>query len=93
MGEDLPQTLNALFTGVTPPPAPIVASTTPSVSAMASAKPTAPSDGTAPTGIKAASEHYTQAMAALKAGDWTQFGVEMQKLGETLGQPDSSSHP
>src|SRR5208282_678790 len=94
MGEDLPQTLNALFTGVTPPPAPIVASTAaPAASNVASAGPAAaPSKGTA-SGIKAASDHYNQAMAALKAGDWTQFGNEMQKLGETLGQPDASPRP
>ncbi len=93
MGEDLPQTLSALFTGVAPPPAPVVASTAPSGPAMASAKQAAPSDGTAPRDIKAASEHYMHAMAALKAGDWTQFGIEMQKLGETLGQPDTPSRP
>ena len=93
MRDDLPQTLDALFTGVAAPPAPVVASTAPAASKVASAGPAAAPSAETASGIKAASEHYNQAMAALKAGDWTQFGNEMQKLGATLGQPDASPRP
>jgi len=93
MRDDLPQTLDALFTGVAAPPAPVVASTAPAASKVASAGPAAAPSAATASGIKAASEHYNQAMAALKAGDWTQFGNEMQKLGATLGQPDASPRP
>jgi uncharacterized membrane protein (UPF0182 family) len=37
--------------------------------------------------LTSASDHYTRALQALRAGDWTQFGAEMQKLGAALGQP------
>jgi hypothetical protein len=36
--------------------------------------------------------HYNRALAALKAGDWAQFGTEMQQLGAELGQPADSAH-
>ncbi|MFZ0888385.1 MAG: UPF0182 family protein [Candidatus Binataceae bacterium] len=78
MGDDLEQTLNALFIGAPPPPTPTLASVSPPPGAPAAA------NGAA-SGIKAASEHYDRALAAIKAGDWSQFGLEMQKLGEALG--------
>jgi hypothetical protein len=32
------------------------------------------------------------ALAALRTGDWAQFGTEMQQLGTELGQPADSAH-
>jgi hypothetical protein len=50
----------------------------------------------APPGVRGdlagASMHYNRALAALKAGDWAQFGTEMQQLGAELGQPADSGH-
>ena len=37
--------------------------------------------------IAAASEHYNRALEALKAGNWPQFGTEMQRLGAELKHP------
>src|SRR5271157_5079021 len=95
MGDELGQALDALFTGAAAPPPPTLASLPAGVPAPAEGHgmgvPVTPASGAAP-GIKTASDHYNRAMAALKSGDWTQFGTEMQKLGEVLGQSESS-HP
>src|SRR5262249_15902189 len=37
-----------------------------------------------------ASDHYDRALQALRTGDWTQFGAEMQKLGTALRQPEGN---
>ena len=81
MGETLDSTLQALFTGGPAPAAPVVvkAETPPG---------TPPASLQAPPGsMKAASQHYNRALDALKAGDWTAFGTEMQALGRELGEP------
>ncbi len=39
----------------------------------------------------AAAEHYNRALAALKAGNWTEFGAEMQQLGRELGASAGAS--
>ncbi len=91
MGDDLGQTLSALFTGAPAPSAPAVVS-------MA-ANPASPQPNGGPPanvtagGIKAASDHYNRALTALKGGDWARFGSEMQKLGEALGQSGDSGRP
>jgi uncharacterized protein len=87
MGDDLVQTLNALFVGGPAAPAPTVAS----LPAGAGPPGGAAANGSQP-GIKSASEHYGRALAALKAGDWSQFGAEMQKLGEVLGPGEGAEH-
>jgi hypothetical protein len=81
MGDTLPTTLAALFTareGVAPP-----------VVAEVSAQPPA-SGGIAPpptqVSASAAATHYNRALKALGAGNWTEFGNEMQQLGQDLGQ-------
>ncbi len=80
MGETLEQTLQALFegTGGAAPGAavPIVAKTSPLSGA-------APS----PADLRAASGHYKRALAALKDGNWSEFGTEMEALGHDLNQP------
>jgi hypothetical protein len=37
--------------------------------------------------VRAAADHYDRALKALRVGDWSGFGAEMQKLGETLQSP------
>ena len=43
--------------------------------------------------MHSAAEHYNRALAAIRAGDWTEFGTEMKKLGEQLSKPSDSAHP
>jgi hypothetical protein len=85
MGTDLESTLAALFKGQAAPAPTLVKST-------ASPRGT----GTVPAqtrvtnsagGIQTAADHYDHALDALKAGDWTRFGNEMQLLGAELGRP------
>ncbi len=78
MGETLDQTLQALFVGGPAAAAPPVV-----VKAEAAAAPAVPVLG---GNMKAASQHYNKALEALRAGDWTTFGAEMQALGRELGQ-------
>src|SRR5262249_618674 len=69
MGETLDSTLQALFVGGPAAPAPVIAKNEgPAAGAVA------PAAG----GLQTASQHYNRAMEALKAGDWTAFGAEMQ---------------
>jgi len=42
--------------------------------------------------LTGASIHYNRALAALRTGDWAQFGSEMQQLGTELGHPSDSGH-
>ena len=90
MGDTLELTMAALFTNQ-PPPAPTIAKTVTS-------QPTAPQsiaqNGPAPTAdMHSAAEHYNRALAAIRAGDWTEFGTEMKKLGDQLSKPSDSAHP
>jgi hypothetical protein len=43
--------------------------------------------------MHSAAEHYNRALAAIRAGDWTEFGTEMKKLGDQLSKPSDSAHP
>jgi len=95
MGNDLTSTLAALFTAPVETPPPTIARAS---SGAAQAVTVATANGTArpPPGVRGdlagASMHYNRALAALKAGDWAQFGTEMQQLGAELGQPADSAH-
>jgi uncharacterized membrane protein (UPF0182 family) len=80
MGDTLPTTLASLFTaheGAAP------------VIAEVPARPPS-SGGVAPpptqVSTSAAATHYNRALKALGAGNWTEFGSEMQQLGQDLGQ-------
>jgi uncharacterized protein len=88
MGENLDTTLAALLKGTEGPPLPSVAGVAPPqhavVVAGSSANPGAP--GTLPSGSGTAAQHYRNALEALRGGDWTRFGSEMQKLGSSLNQ-------
>ncbi len=88
MGNNLGSALNALFTAPAETPPPTISS------AAAQAVTTAMASGGAkkpPPAVKGdltgASMHYNRALAALKTGDWAEFGIEMQQLGVQLGQP------
>jgi hypothetical protein len=43
--------------------------------------------------MQSAAQHYSRALAALRAGDWSEFGTEMKKLGDQLSAPSSPAHP
>jgi uncharacterized protein len=93
MGNDLGSALNALFSAPVETPPPTISS------AGAQAVTTAMASGGAakpPPAVKGdltgASMHYNRALAALRTGDWAQFGIEMQQLGTELGQPADSGH-
>jgi uncharacterized protein len=95
MGDNLELTLAALFKGQEALPPPTVAKTGPAnrpENQMAAARvaETAANHGArAPAALISASDHYARALQALRAGDWTRFGSEMQQLGVALG---SSNH-
>ena len=93
MGNDLGSTLNALFSAPveTPPPTISSAAAQPVTTAMASGG-TAQSPPAVKGDLTGASMHYNRALAALRTGDWAQFGIEMQQLGTELGQPADSGH-
>ncbi len=93
MGNDLRSTLNALFSAPveTPPPTISSAAAQAVTTAMASGG-TAQSPPAVKGDLTAASMHYNRALAALRTGDWAQFGIEMQQLGAELGQPADSGH-
>jgi uncharacterized membrane protein (UPF0182 family) len=83
MGENLEDTLAALFTNQRPTVVTAAAAAPPVPAAPVQAK--TASTG-APTGsLQAASEQYNRALGALRSGDWTTFGQEMEKLGQSLG--------
>jgi uncharacterized protein len=93
MGSDLGSTLNALFTVPVETPPPTVSSVatqavTTAMTSGSTAKPPAAVKGD----LIGASMHYNRALAALRTGDWAQFGIEMQQLGAELGQPADSGH-
>jgi uncharacterized protein len=101
MGDNLELTLAALFKGApTPPPTAVVAKTAPGTApasnpevVAAAQPPPAARAGGAPPPLQDAAGHYSRALEALKQGDWANFGAEMQKLGEQLGQrSDSMRH-
>ena len=82
MGDDLELTLAALFRpgeGLLPN---VVQASAPPVSAAGGGPPL--QGPIAGADLFTAGDHYDRALKALRAGDWSQFGAEMQKLGESL---------
>ena len=95
MGSDLGSTLNALFSAPleTPPPTISQASSAGAQTVtIATATGAAPPPSAARGDLTGASMHYNRALAALRTGDWAQFGNEMQQLGTQLGQPADAAH-
>jgi uncharacterized membrane protein (UPF0182 family) len=87
MGDTLELTMAALFTNQ-PPPAPTIAKTVTTEPAPQSIAQNIPN-----ADMHSAAEHYNRALAAIRAGDWTEFGTEMKKLGEQLSKPSDSARP
>ena len=96
MGNDLGSTLNALFSAPVQVAPPTVSQAAASAATQALTTATASGATNPPPAVKGglagASVHYNRALAALRTGDWTQFGVEMQQLGAELGQPADATH-
>jgi uncharacterized protein len=84
MGDELGQTLNLLFRAPQAG-APTIAAITPR------APPPPPSPAVPATVAVGASLHYDRALAALRQGNWTEFGAEMQKLGDELKRRTDST--
>jgi uncharacterized membrane protein (UPF0182 family) len=76
MGEDLDDALAQLFSA----PSAGVPETVQAAPPQAARAPQA-------SAIGAASTAYQQALEALRAGNWAEFGAQMQKLGQALNQP------
>jgi uncharacterized membrane protein (UPF0182 family) len=93
MGDNLDLTLAALFKaqpGVAPPTVAKTGPTTKPESQLAAAQAAETAANHAlktPAALAPAADHYSRALQALRDGDWTQFGSEMQKLGAALGPP------
>ncbi len=82
MGDNLELTLAALFKPGEGELPNIIQATPPPVASQAGGPPLpAAVPG---TNQASAADHYDNALKALRAGDWSQFGAEMQKLGEVL---------
>ncbi len=96
MGDDLDQTLTALFEKPLGQPAPTIAQVGGNASPVAAVSNVPPAGGSASAdaspALRDASDHYNRAMAALRSGDWSGFGNEMQKLGQALEPPASADH-
>jgi len=89
MGDTLPETLASLFTGREGAAAPVVAEIKSQAPTPASAGAPPPQNSSSAT----AADHYNRALKALSAGNWTEFGTEMQQLGHDLGQnPGGGAH-
>src|SRR5581483_3799283 len=87
MAESFQKALEALFTGVTPAPTPSPApgpSATPRPSGAPTPTP-GPSQSIAQL-VKSASEHYDAAQAALKAGDFAEYGRQIQLLQDDIAK-------
>src|SRR5579875_991815 len=88
MGETLEQTLNALFQGQAAAPTAAVPIVTKAAPPGGAAPPVINGLGQ-PDNLRAASDHYNRALAALKSGNWSEFGSEMEAFGHDLNQPSA----
>ena len=86
MGETLPATLSSLFTSREGEAPPVVAAVAPQASSPTGAPPPPPHAAMHGAGSESAAAHYNRALKALSAGNWNEFGSEMQQLGNDLGQ-------
>ena len=89
MGDTLDLTMAALFTNQAPPAPTIAKAITDQIAQQSSAQAASAPDST----LQNAAQHYNRALMALRAGDWSEFGTEMKKLGDQLSPaPDSTHH-
>ncbi|MBA2573102.1 MAG: UPF0182 family protein [Gemmatimonadetes bacterium] len=95
MEETFDEALGLLFAGAGERPADAPAATP-------AASPATPEAGAAPATvavpqqtdaalISQAQAHYDRAMAALRAGNWTQYGAEIERLGQILRRMNANS--
>jgi uncharacterized protein len=89
MGDTLDLTMAALFTNQGPP-SPVIAK---AVANEGVAQSIAQGGPVGPAGMQSASQHYSRAMDAIRAGDWTAFGAEMKALGDELSKSSNPNHP
>jgi uncharacterized membrane protein (UPF0182 family) len=91
MEETLEQGLDVLFGRA--PPSPVTADlptagaapgTTPPAAQVPVRPPPQPVTGDAAALMRQARQHYDQALAAQRSGDWARYGQEIQRLGEVL---------
>jgi uncharacterized protein len=92
MGDHLESTLAALFTGGKSGP-PVITKGAPQPAVEVAAVPVGAAPGNVTSDLQGAAAHYNRALQALRRGDWAQFGAEMQKLGQDLGQPAGEVGP
>ncbi|HJU10458.1 MAG TPA: UPF0182 family protein [Candidatus Binataceae bacterium] len=91
MGDNLELTLSALLKGEEGVSRPTVAKTGPTtkpenqLAAAQAAETAANHTGQISATLSSAEGHYSRALQALREGNWTEFGSEMQKLGSALG--------
>jgi hypothetical protein len=84
MGDNLDLTLAALFRPGALPAPQVITSNVPPPAKPAPGQ-VAPAGGPPVAGdLRAAAGHYDRALKALRVGDWSGFGTEMQQLGEAL---------
>jgi uncharacterized membrane protein (UPF0182 family) len=81
MGEDLDDALGQLFKAPSEAETETVQAVQPPIP-----PPAAPQSAQA-NSLSAAGAAYQRALEALRAGNWTEFGTQMQKLGQALNQP------
>jgi hypothetical protein len=86
MGETLPATLNSLFTSREGAAPPVIAAVAPQASSPTGAPPPPAQAAMHGAGSESAAAHYNRALKALSGGNWTDFGSEMQQLGNDLGK-------
>ncbi len=85
MEETLESGLSRLFGGdPSPSPAVLAAAVSPPPRGEATAP--APTVGTSAQLLERAQEHYERAIAAQRAGNWSTYGVEIERLGQVLQQ-------
>ncbi len=88
MGDTLELTMAALFTNPQMPAPTIARAVTPELAAI----PSTPGATAPKPDMQSAAQHYNRALAAIRTGDWTEFGAEMKKLGEELSA-SNTAHP
>src|SRR5579875_607081 len=86
MADNLNLTLAALF-GPGPAPTPHVVAATVAQPRPGAGEIAANAPPLVAGGLDSAAEHYDRALRALRSGNWSEFGAQMQQLGEALQHP------
>ncbi len=86
MGTTLDDALNEMFGGGQPPAAAGGAADTTGAGASAAVEAAAGAGGSVPALLQQAQDHYDRALAAQRAGNWAEYGRQIDALGATLQQ-------